>query len=187
MSTTGWTPARSTTEQRRSASWKFASADLPWMDWPRRGAVSFSRHSSASGESKDLTYIATLCSAGLIRLGIFEQRPDATDIHTAKPETRLPMQARAHAAQKRWTRPSVTGSSTPARRPPQHRPSFRAAFAKRRGLIPADGFHEWRREGGVCQPWLIARRDGGLMAFAALRERWRVPEGAVRRCIIGCR
>ena len=42
------------------------------------------------GREKDLTYIATLCSAGLIRLGIFEQRLDATDIHTAKPETGCP-------------------------------------------------------------------------------------------------
>ena len=61
------------------------------------------------------------------------------------------------------------------------KPSFRAAFSKRRCLVPADGFYEWRREGSVRQPWLIASRDGGLMAFAGLWERWRVPEGAVLR------
>ena len=59
--------------------------------------------------------------------------------------------------------------------------AFRAAFAKWRCLVPADGFYEWRREGSIRQPWLIARRDGGPMAFAGLWEGWRVPESAVLR------
>lgn len=61
------------------------------------------------------------------------------------------------------------------------RPAFRAAFAKRRCLVPADGFYEWRREGAVRQPWLVARRDGAPMAFAGLWEHWKVPEGAALR------
>ena len=61
------------------------------------------------------------------------------------------------------------------------KPSFRAAYSKRRCLVPADGFYEWRREGEVRQPWLIAPRDGGIVAFAGLWERWSVPEGAVLR------
>lgn len=61
------------------------------------------------------------------------------------------------------------------------KPAFRAAFAKRRCLVPADGFYEWRREGSVRQPWLIARRDRELMALAGLWEHWRVPEGAALR------
>ena len=59
--------------------------------------------------------------------------------------------------------------------------AFRAAFAKRRCRVAADGFYEWRGEGSVRQLWLIARRDGGPMAFAGLWEGWRVPESAVLR------
>ena len=61
------------------------------------------------------------------------------------------------------------------------KPSFRSAFSKRRCLVPADGYYEWRREGPVREPWLIAPRAEGLMAFAGLWERWRVPEGAALR------
>ena len=61
------------------------------------------------------------------------------------------------------------------------KPSFRSAFTKRRCLVPADGYYEWRRAGTARQPWLIAPRDGGLMAFAGLWERWRVSAGAALR------
>lgn len=57
------------------------------------------------------------------------------------------------------------------------KPSFRGAFRSRRCLIPTNGFYEWRRAGGVRQPFLIGRGDGGLLAFAGLWERWTVPPG----------
>ena len=51
-------------------------------------------------------------------------------------------------------------------------PTFRAAFRKRRCLIPADGFYEWKQEGGRKQPVYIRMKDGEPFAFAGLWERW---------------
>ena len=52
------------------------------------------------------------------------------------------------------------------------KPSFREAFERRRCLVPADGFYEWRKEGGARIPHWIHPRDGGLIAFAGIWERW---------------
>lgn len=55
------------------------------------------------------------------------------------------------------------------------KPSYRRAFARRRCLIPADGYYEWhgRNVDGRKQPYLIRSRDGGGLAFAGLYEFWR--------------
>ena len=53
------------------------------------------------------------------------------------------------------------------------KPAFRDAFHRRRCLILADGFYEWRSEGGRRQPYRITLADGGPFAFAGLWERWR--------------
>ena len=53
------------------------------------------------------------------------------------------------------------------------KPSFRAAFAKRRCLIPADGYYEWMTEGKAKKPFYIYRTDGGILAFAGIYELWR--------------
>jgi putative SOS response-associated peptidase YedK len=54
-------------------------------------------------------------------------------------------------------------------------PAFRASFAKRRCIIPADGFYEWRREGSRKQPFLIHAGDDRPMAFAGVWAPWRDP------------
>ncbi len=50
--------------------------------------------------------------------------------------------------------------------------SFRAAFKRRRCVVIADGFYEWRPVGskGLKQPYLIRRIDGAPIAFAGLWE-----------------
>ncbi len=59
------------------------------------------------------------------------------------------------------------------------KPAFRRAFARRRCLLPADGFYEWQQvtgDGGKRkQPYYIYRADGGVLAFAGLYELWRDP------------
>ena len=57
------------------------------------------------------------------------------------------------------------------------KPAFRVAFRKRRCLIMADGFYEWKTEGRQKQPYYIRLRDGRPFAFAGLGEHWEGPEG----------
>jgi putative SOS response-associated peptidase YedK len=53
------------------------------------------------------------------------------------------------------------------------KPSFRSAFARRRCIIPADGYYEWQTEGKLKKPFYIYRTDGGILAFAGIYELWR--------------
>src|SRR5579862_6947257 len=59
------------------------------------------------------------------------------------------------------------------------KPSFRSAFARRRCIIPADGYYEWQAglDKKVKQPFYIYRTDGGILCFAGIYELWR--DGAV--------
>lgn len=52
------------------------------------------------------------------------------------------------------------------------KPSFRAAYRKRRCLILADGFYEWRKESDVKIPYYISLASGDPFAFAGLWEDW---------------
>jgi len=59
--------------------------------------------------------------------------------------------------------------------------SFRAALMRRRSLVVADGFYEWRKEasgrGAAKRPYLIRRISGEPMGFAGLYETWSDPTG----------
>lgn len=64
------------------------------------------------------------------------------------------------------------------------KPTYRQAFRRRRCLIPADGFYEWRAMGKRKQPYCIAPADGGPVAFAGLWERWERDGQALETCTI---
>jgi putative SOS response-associated peptidase YedK len=49
---------------------------------------------------------------------------------------------------------------------------FRNAIRRRRCLLPADGFYEWRAGPQRKQPYHVGRVDAGLFAFAGIWEYW---------------
>jgi len=89
-----------------------------------------------------------------------------------------------------WAKdPSIGNRMINARAETVHeKPSFRRAFARRRCLLPADGYYEWyalesaAAEGGKRkrpkkQPFYIRPKDGSILAMAGLYELWKSPEG----------
>jgi len=59
------------------------------------------------------------------------------------------------------------------------KPSFRAAFKRRRCLIPASGFYEWQKLSDRKQPTFIHGADGRLLGLAGLWEVWHSSDGSV--------
>lgn len=56
------------------------------------------------------------------------------------------------------------------------KPAFRTSLAKRRCLLPADGWFEWRRDAEGKQPFFMHNTDGSSLALAGLWSTWRDPE-----------
>lgn len=65
------------------------------------------------------------------------------------------------------------------------KPSFRAAFRRRRCLVVADGFYEWQNQGGQKQPFYIRLKEASPFAFAGLWEHWQDAAGElIESCTI---
>jgi putative SOS response-associated peptidase YedK len=64
------------------------------------------------------------------------------------------------------------------------KPSFREAFARRRCLVPLDGFYEWARRGDRKRPFYFHIRDGEPFAIAGLWERWEGEGGPLETCTL---
>jgi putative SOS response-associated peptidase YedK len=67
-------------------------------------------------------------------------------------------------------------------------PAFRDSFARKRCLVPVDGFYEWlRTPDGKRQPYYITSADGTPLALAGLWSSWRPPGDdtpTIRTCAI---
>ena len=57
------------------------------------------------------------------------------------------------------------------------KPSFRESFSRRRALVPADGFYEWRRRGPESVPFAFRARSRETFALAGLWDEWHPREG----------
>ena len=62
--------------------------------------------------------------------------------------------------------------------------AFREPFKKRRCIIPASGYYEWKKEGGVKIPYYIVPKGEAGFAFAGLWDRWRRDDQVIESCTI---
>ena len=64
------------------------------------------------------------------------------------------------------------------------KPMFRSAFKKRRCLILADGYYEWKKNGMQKQPFFYRMKDNKPLLFAGLWETWHGEEEALETCAV---
>ena len=74
----------------------------------------------------------------------------------------------------RWSKePKVSYSTINAMAETVHlKPAYRAAFRRRRCLVPASGWYEWEETPPGRRPWFFKPKAGDLLAFAGIWERW---------------
>jgi putative SOS response-associated peptidase YedK len=57
------------------------------------------------------------------------------------------------------------------------KPAFKSSFRRKRCLVPATGFYEWKQEGRGKVPYLFTVGDSEVFGFAGLYDTWRTPNG----------
>ena len=132
-------------------------------------------------------YLLKTALEELARIFGFIERPNLAPRYNIAPTLEVPVirQRREPAGQRsiaalRWGL-VVPWADDPKAGPPLinaraesllERPAFRGAIKKRRCLVPADGYYQWREGDASKQPYLVARRDRAPFAFAGVWERW---------------
>jgi putative SOS response-associated peptidase YedK len=66
------------------------------------------------------------------------------------------------------------------------KPAYRDAMTRRRCLLPADGWFEWRRDAAGKQPFYLTRSDGSSLAMAGLWSVWRDPADPDASLLVTC-
>jgi putative SOS response-associated peptidase YedK len=62
--------------------------------------------------------------------------------------------------------------------------NFKESFERRRCLIPADGFYEWKKAGKLKQPYFFQMKDEAPFSFAGIWDRWRRGDAPITSCAI---
>ena len=85
-----------------------------------------------------------------------------------------------------WSKESSTKYSTINARTESvaEKPTYRTSFKRRRCLIPADGFYEWKQDAGNKVPHHIRMKDGKVFAFAGLWDHWEGEDASIESCTI---
>lgn len=124
-----------------------------------------------------------------------EEAPEVVPRYNIAPtQPVLVVRARGDAPRAEWMRWGIAFPPAKGRRPPLlinarsetlgERPAWKDALWRRRCLIPADGFYEWKNEGGRKQPFYVTRRDGRPFALAGLWQPRFAPEGETSCAIL---
>lgn len=78
----------------------------------------------------------------------------------------------------RWSKPGSKGVQPINARVEtlREKPMFRPLLSRRRCIVPASGYYEWRNEGGVKQPYFLTTKDREIFGFAGLYDETTDPE-----------
>ena len=106
----------------------------------------------------------------------------------------LVVRARTTGPRAEWMKWGIAFPPGKGRKPPLlinaraetlgERPAWKDALWRRRCLVPADGFYEWKDDGGRKQPFYVGRRDGRPFALAGLWQPRFTPEGEASCTIV---
>lgn len=132
-------------------------------------------------------YAITLPVEAMGQLFQFDERPNLAPRWNVAPTQTIPVVTAdtlgRHLKQVRWglipafmkERPTGAPVINARSETAWDKPMFRAGLNRRRCLVPADGFYEWRVQGQEKQPYFIRARDRAAFAMAGLTETWQDP------------
>ena len=82
----------------------------------------------------------------------------------------------------RWRKPGEGRTVAPINARAEtllEKPMFRPLVGRKRCIVPANGFYEWRRDGARKQPFYLTAKDGSLFGFAGLYDETTDPDGEI--------